>query len=57
METVIGKPSRSHVDDALKIEGKTQTESGDRPEEKRLTSAPTELITIFLNVDFWLESI
>ena len=34
-----GKPSkaklsRSHVDDALKIEKKTQTESGDRPEEK-----------------------
>ena len=36
---------------------KTQTESGDRPEEKRLTSVPTEFIAIFLNADIRLESI
>ena len=36
---------------------KTQTESGDRPEEKRLTSVPTEFIAIFLNNDIRLESI
>ena len=33
---------------------KTQTESGDRPEEKRLTSVPTEFIAIFLNVNIRL---
>ena len=58
VETVTeAKLSRSHVDDALKIEEKLKRNLGTGPEEKHLTSVPTEFIAIFLNVDIRLESI
>ena len=41
----------------LSKSSKIQMQSGDRAEEKRLTSVPTEFITIFLNVDIRLELI
>ena len=57
VETVIGKAKSQPCRRCSQNRRKTQTESGDRPEEKRLTSVPTEFIAIFLNVDIRLESI
>ena len=57
VETVIGKAESQPCRRCSQNRRKTQTESGDRPEEKRLTSVPTEFIAIFLNVDIRLESI
>ena len=57
VETVIGKAESQPCQRCSQNRRKTQAESGDRPEEKRLTSVPTEFIAIFLNVDFRLESI
>ena len=56
-ETIIGKAESQPCRRCSQNRRKTQTESGDRPEEKRLTSVPTEFIAIFLNVDIRLESI
>ena len=57
VDTVIGKAESQPCRRCSQNRRKTQTESGERPEEKRLTSFPTEFIAIFLNVDVWLESI
>ena len=48
VETVIGKAESQPCRRCSQNRRKTQTESGDRPEEKRLTSVPTEFIAIFL---------
>ena len=55
--TVIGKAESQPCRRCSPNRRKTQTESADRPEEKRLTSVPTEFIAILLNVDIRLESI
>ena len=57
VETVIGKAESQPCRRCSQNRRKTQTESGYRPEEKRLTSVPTEFIATFLNVDIRLESI
>ena len=57
VETVIGKAESQPCRRCSQNRRKTQTESGDRPEEKRLTSVSTEFIAIFLNGDIRLESI
>ena len=57
VETVIGKAESQPCRRCSQNRRKTQTESGDGPEEKHLTWVPTEFIAIFLNVDIRLESI
>ena len=57
VETVIGKAESLPCRRCSQNRRKIQTDSGDKPEEKRLTSVPTEFIFIFLNVDIRLESI
>ena len=57
VETVIGEAESQPCQRCSQNRRKTQTESGDSHEEKRLTSVPTEFIAIFLNVDIRLESI
>ena len=57
VDTVIGKAESQPCRRCSQSRRKTQTESGDRLEEKRLTSVPTEFIAIFLNVDIRLEPI
>ena len=57
VETVISKAELLPCRRCSQNRRKIQTDSGDRPEEKRLTSVPTEFIFIFLNVDIRLESI
>ena len=57
VDTVIGKVESQPCRRCSQNRRKTQTESGDRTEEKRLTSVPTEFIAIFQNVDIRLESI
>ena len=57
VETVISKAELLPCRRCSQNRRKIQTDSGDRPEEKRLTSVPTEFIFIFLNIDIRLESI
>ena len=56
VETVIGKAESQPCRRYSQNQRKTQTESWDRPEEKRLTSPfPTEFIAVFLNDDIRLK--
>ena len=57
VETVTDKAESQPCRRCSQNRRKTQTESGDRPKENRLTSVPTEFIAIFLNVDIRLDSI